>query len=1267
MIASMTFAMSTPIVSAGVTPTSVTYRGNTRVKLDITVTNETGENIDNVRFTIVGSPSPTFSAAIGGAIAAENLKLAADNMENAAKALNKAGENLKLADDNIDKAATALISAAANLQSSVTYFNWLGWVENIPLLVTQASTYLDAAGDAMALPSENFQAIANNIENAAYYLNLAGGHDVDEGENLRLRNKNAAENFDNAARWLDNVDGALLAGSLRNAGENLRIAGSYLENAGKAGGLYDNNQTLGVLIQDAGKKLQEAGNNLKDAATYENNAGTNLTLVRNYLLSSGTLITLVDTDLDRAGENLENAAVRIGYAADNMSAVDDKIFVQDNLSSAAGYLDNAATLLGAALGGGDVKSAMTAENAAAENMKKETLNLDTAGDQLKLAATKLSAAASTMLASANGMGPTGWTISSDVANNVLFSASSTTHIASGGIKTFGFLWTTPAVGNNENDYVLRVYVYKPGSTTPTGTYDIALKIDGKVPTATITVTQTEVATSNLVGNKLDNGKATVTIVMSEVVTLGSVYVENSGGTTENLLPPLSPVSTTDNITFTATFTVGTWDDNSCQIRIASAKDAIGNENTSGMTRAFTVDTRAPVFVDNGFAGVVAGMRQNVRQAGTQDLFAWVDNRVSKQIIGRAEDNVSNADNDLWCKVYVDGVLASKDINENFFKSITLSQGLNWVVVRAVDRTGNEVTVTSDNIFIDTQAPTITFNTITRLSGAVTWTDGIRINDNTPKINLTILDSGYPTTGLGVAYENRFVYLDNDDNINNGTPAAPYGVLENSGAWNVSTGVFENTVGGVLPEGKYWINVIANDNLRHTGDNENWVIAKRSFIVDVTKPVVPPPTASLNPLDGTTYSSPLVQVSNLFTVRGTGLTTEVGSTITVYIINAITGVTAGTGTTTVGSDGSWSKIITLPESATEYQIEVTCTDVAGNEGAHTLYGFIRADTVSPVVTISAPAAGGETYTTDQMTVLVSGTITKETWETYNAGAMAVTATIQIGSATPGALTIDSDGSFSISAALSTGTNTITVRATDTVGHTDSETVTVVRVAPTTTTPPVDTSAPTVTLNTLPASTTDASITVSGDVTKDATETYSDITLTVQVGLTSVTVPISADGSYEYTVPLSMGPNTIAVQAVDRSGNASTPRTAQIERVAPTADTTAPTVTIIAPATGTSTGDASIVVTGKSTEAGTWTITASSGTLTGATDSAGNFTAPVPLVEGSNTIVVTASDAAGNVSASVSIEVTRTVTPWATYAIIVIVIALILAAIAIFRKR
>jgi len=1039
VLATAAILVQTPAVASSVAPTSMKAIANTKVKLSITVTNDTSDNVENVRFVIHGDPSPPFTVAIGGGVAGENLKLAADNIENAVAPLNRAAENLKLAAENLKKAGQALQAAASYLETVSYRASILGW-ENVPNLIDQAKTFLGYAGDNLAADTVNFAEVVSNLKEAASYLNQAsGGSAPGENENMDYYNPNAAENLFLGADNLDNAADNLDIGTLRGAAAALENAGEYLRKSGE--NLRDNNEEMGTAMRNAGNKLKEAATNLLAAATYENYAGIALAEVKNYLLSAGGLIVQADNvNLKTAGENLENAALQIGYVADNFKNEVDNIFTGgDNLAEAAIYLSNTATLLGSALGGTELAKAKDYENKAADNMKKATMNLVTAGDQLKLAATWLSAAASTMRTTANEFGPEGWSLTQD-NNDLTFSATESSYqIAPGGSKTFTFIWTTPDVNNSDNVYTLKVYTYKPGSTIPTSDASITLTVDGKKPTVTITVTQVGVSENNLVGTVYDSGMATVTIVASEKVSLGNVFVENLSG--DNLLPPLS-VSTTDNITFTATFTVGAWDAVDPRIVVESATDEVGNENNSGMVQTFTVDTKAPVFVDNGWESL-AFPRPNVEQPGTGTVFLYVDNNGSKQIYGRAEDNADDTENAAWVTVYVDNVMASKDPDENFYANLSLSDGLHTITLRAVDRVGNETTLSFENIFIDTQAPIVSFDTI----AGKTWTDGVKINDNTPQIKLTIRDPGYPDSGLGVAYENLFVYLDNDDNVNDILPTFG-GLLENMAAWDPATGVFENVIdnlaenqGNGLAEGTYYIIVVCNDNLQHAGDNENWVIASRSFVIDVTAPSLPSLDETLNPLSGTSISNPTVSVLNTITIRGRDA--EAGATVTAYIRDASTGAELATDTTTVGTDGTWSKTLTLPEEGVVLQVEVTFTDEAGNESTAQLYGYVLVDATAPSVTVSAPCSAGQTHTTADATVVVEGSITKDTWETYNTGTKAVTATIQVGSATPGTLTINSDGTFSVSAALSEGTNTITIRVVDSAGNSSSATITVVR--------------------------------------------------------------------------------------------------------------------------------------------------------------------------------------------------------------------------------
>ena len=130
--------------------------------------------------------------------------------------------------------------------------------------------------------------------------------------------------------------------------------------------------------------------------------------------------------------------------------------------------------------------------------------------------------------------------------------------------------------------------------------------------------------------------------------------------------------------------------------------------------------------------------------------------------------------------------------------------------------------------------------------------------------------------------------------------------------------------------------------------------------------------------------------------------------------------------------------------------------------------------------------------------------------------------------------------------------------------------------------------------------------------------------------------------------------------------------------PPVDTTAPTVTITLPAADTTTDATSILLEATVTKDTTETyselavrIDATSLmapiTATNALSTEGKMSRAVGLVEGTNTLSVSVMDASGNWSRVAMVTITRTVTPWGTYAIIIVIVALVLAAIAIFRKR
>jgi hypothetical protein len=147
-----------------------------------------------------------------------------------------------------------------------------------------------------------------------------------------------------------------------------------------------------------------------------------------------------------------------------------------------------------------------------------------------------------------------------------------------------------------------------------------------------------------------------------------------------------------------------------------------------------------------------------------------------------------------------------------------------------------------------------------------------------------------------------------------------------------------------------------------------------------------------------------------------------------------------------------------------------------------------------------------------------------------------------------------------------------------------------------------------------------------------------TATIKIdGGTTQTVtgsPITNGYSYSYTpsVALADGSHTIYLNATDNDGNAATQVSASIK-----IDTVPPVLNISSPADALVTNQTSVTVSGVTNDATSSPVSVTvNGTAT-TVDVGGNFSKTVNLVEGSNTITVVATDAAGK-----STTITRTVT-------------------------
>ena len=140
-------------------------------------------------------------------------------------------------------------------------------------------------------------------------------------------------------------------------------------------------------------------------------------------------------------------------------------------------------------------------------------------------------------------------------------------------------------------------------------------------------------------------------------------------------------------------------------------------------------------------------------------------------------------------------------------------------------------------------------------------------------------------------------------------------------------------------------------------------------------------------------------------------------------------------------------------------------------------------------------------------------------------------------------------------------------------------------------------------------------------------------------TIVSTAITNGYSVTYTpaTALSDGSHTVIITVSDNDGNAATAKSTTYK-----VDTVPPTLNITAPANGLVTNAASLVVRGTTNDTSSSPVTVKitlagtdQGTVTVGTD--GSFSKTLTLANGTNTIVITATDAAGKAS-----SVTRTVT-------------------------
>ena len=301
-----------------------------------------------------------------------------------------------------------------------------------------------------------------------------------------------------------------------------------------------------------------------------------------------------------------------------------------------------------------------------------------------------------------------------------------------------------------------------------------------------------------------------------------------------------------------------------------------------------------------------------------------------------------------------------------------------------------------------------------------------------------------------------------------------------------------------------------------------------------------------------------------------------------------------------------------------------------------------DTTAPALSVSSHTSG-QTVATSSITL--AGTASDS-----GRGGSGITGVTVNGASAPGGTATDSNtASWSLSVPLATGSNTLTVVATDGAANARTTTLTINRTAPADTTAPtlsITSHSPGQTVNT-------SSITLSGTATDSGSGGSGITSVTVNGSSASGgTASGTATANWSRSVPLTIGANPVTVVATDGAGNQ---RTFTLTINWTPADTTAPTLTITSHTSNQTLSTTTITLSGMATDSGTGGSGISSVTVNGSPASGGttagsntaSWSRTLTLAAGPNVITVVATDGAGNVrTAPITLVAPTPVVPMAS---------------------
>ncbi|MDM3297232.1 Ig-like domain-containing protein [Citrobacter sp. Cc139] len=693
---------------------------------------------------------------------------------------------------------------------------------------------------------------------------------------------------------------------------------------------------------------------------------------------------------------------------------------------------------------------------------------------------------------------------------------------------------------------------------------------------------------------------------------------------------------------------GTWN-----VTVTS-KDRAGNTNSSTFTivvdtsiSQFTanvqddkdssadkwvVNNRTPVFNGVGEAGatvtlMVAGMvvaTTTVAADGTWSIKASALPEGTSNLTFTIKDTAGNTQT-INHDILVDSVAPNTPTVEI---SSWNEEGNLWILSGKAEA-GTTIVIKDESGNVIT---TVNVNSSGSWSTAINYPDGgkisIQAEDSATNISVPVdLDVMFTTPAVALDVTSDGGAL-GDNLTNDSTPTLVLSNIEKDvvavsvtidgttvQATKISDGVWTVTWGTPLSDGECDVQVSATDAAG------NIATQSFSFTIDtvLSAPVIAMDAAS----DTSTVGDNITQ-----TVKPTFVVTNVDDDVTKVEVT----LNGNTQTLTKDASGNWIYTPETPLADGNWTVEVKVTDAAGNTKQSSLDFTVDTSISTPTVALDASSDTGD----------VGDNLTNETTPTFilsNIDPDVTSVMVTLNGETHSA-TKDEQGNWTYTpeTALSDGSWTLKVKVTDGAGNTAESSLDFT----------IDStlSTPTVMMDT------DSDTATAGDnITRDTTPTF--ILSNIDPDVTSVMVTLNGEthsatkdeqGNWTYTpdTPLADGSGTLVVTVTDAAGNSAD---ASLDYTIDTTVST-PTVSLDAGSDSGASGDnltkddtPTFILSNIDPDATTVTVTINGETHSATQDESGHWTwtPEEALAEGTWTLVVNVSDAAGN-TASQSVEFT-----------------------------